>query len=74
MTGKVPEPIVVSGKSRKPWSERVIILEPNECQLSRHLVELGNLPGDSNNEDRLQTRKEVIRIQKYFRKKLLPPH
>ena len=25
MTEKVPEPIVVSGKSRKPWSERVIL-------------------------------------------------
>ena len=54
MTGKVPEPIVVSGKSRRPWSERVILLGPNECQLSRHSVELGNLPGDSNNKDRLQ--------------------
>ena len=64
MTGKVPEPIVVSGKSRKPWSERVILLGPNECQLSKHLVKLGNLPGDSNNENRLQARKKVIKIRK----------
>ena len=53
MTGKVPEPIVVSGKSRRPWSERVILLGPDEYQLSRHSVDLGYLPGDSSNEDRL---------------------
>ena len=74
MTGKVPEPIVVSGKSRRPWSERVILLGPDECQSSRHSIDLGNLPGNSNNEDRLQACTEMIRIQKYFRKKLLPPH
>ena len=74
MIGKVPKPILVSGKSRRPWSERVILLRPDECQSSRHSVDLGNLSGDSSNEDRLQARKEVIRIQKYFRKKLLPPH
>ena len=53
MTGKVPKPIVVLGKSRSPWSERVILLGPDECQSSRHSVDLGNLSGDSNNEDRL---------------------
>ena len=53
MTGKVPESIVVSGKSRRPWFERVILLKLDECQSSRHSVDLGNLPGDSNNEDRL---------------------
>ena len=53
MTGKVQELIVVSGKGRKPWSERVILLGPNECQSSRHSIDLGNLLGDSNNEDRL---------------------
>ena len=53
MTGKVPKPILVSGKSRRPWSERVILLRPDECQSSRHSVDLGNLPGDSNNENRL---------------------
>ena len=74
MTEKVPEPIVVSGKSRRPWSERVILLRPDECQSSRHSVDLGNLSEDSNNEDRLQAHKKVIRIQKYLRKKLPPPH
>ena len=62
MTGKVPEPIIVSGKSRRPWSERVVLLGPDECQSSKHSVDLGNLPGDSNNEDRLQTRTEMIRM------------
>ena len=74
MTGKVLEPIVVLGKNRRPWSERVILLEPDECQSSRHSVDLGNLPGNSNNEDRLQTRKKVIKIQIYLREKLPPPH
>ena len=74
MTRKVPESIVVSGKSRRPWSERVILLGPDECQLSRHSIDLGNLPRDSNNEDRLQARMEMIRIQKYLREKLPPPH
>ena len=53
MTGKVPEPMVVLGKSRRPWSERVILLELDECQSSGHSIDLDNLPGDSNNEDRL---------------------
>ena len=74
MTRKVLEPIVVSGNSRRPWSKRVILLGPNECQSSKHSVDLGNLPGDSNNEDRLQARKKVIRIQKYLREKLPPSH
>ena len=74
MTGKVPKQMVVSGKSRRPWSERVILLGPDECQSSKHSVDLGNLPGDSNNKDRLQVHKEVIRIQKYLREKLPPLH
>ena len=74
MTGKVPEQMVTSGKSRRPWSKRVILLGPNECQSSKHSVDLGNLPGDSNNEDRLQASMEMIRIQKYLREKLPPPH
>ena len=62
MTGKVPEQMVASGKSKRPWSERVILLGPNECQSSRYLVDLGNLPGDSNNEYRLQACTEMIRL------------
>ena len=64
--------MVASGKNRRPWSERVILLGPDEYQSSRHSGDLGNLSGDSNNENRLQA--EMIKIQKYLRKKLLPPH
>ena len=66
--------MVVSGNGRRSWSERVILLGLDEYQSSRHSGDLGNLPGDSNNEDRLQARTEVIRIQKYLREKLPPPH
>ena len=66
--------MVASGKSRRPWSDRVILLGPDEYQSSRHSVDLGNLPGDSNNEDRLQAHTEMIRIQKYLREKLPSPH
>ena len=66
--------MVTLGKSRTSWSERVILLEPDEYQSSRHSGDLGNLPGDSNNEDRLQARTEMIGIQKYLREKLSSPH
>ena len=74
MTGKVPKQMVATGKSRRPWSKRVVLLGPDECQSSKRSVDLGNLPRDSNNEDRLQARMEMIRIQKYLREKLPPPH
>ena len=66
--------MVASGKSRRPWSERVILLRPDEYQSSKHSGDLGNLPGDSNNEDRLQPCMEMIRIQKYLKEKLPPSH
>ena len=66
--------MVASGKSGRPRSEKVILLGPDKYQLSRHPGDLSNLPRDSNNEDRLQARMEKIRIQKYLRKKLSPPH
>ena len=66
--------MVASGKSGKPRSEKIILLEPDEYQASRHPGDLGNLPRDSNNEDRLQARTETIRIRKYLREKLPPPH
>ena len=55
-------------------SEEVTLLGPNECQSSKHPGVLGNFPGGSNNEDILQACTERIRIQKYLREKLLPPH
>ena len=45
--------MVASGKGRRPWSEKVILLGPDEYQSNRHSGDLGNLPGDSNNEDKL---------------------
>ena len=66
--------MVTSGKSGMPRCEEVILLEPDEYQSSRHPDDLGNLPRDSNNKDRLQARTEAIRIQKYLREKLPPPH
>ena len=74
MTGKVLEWMVASGKSRRLRSERVILFGPDEYQSSRHSGDLDNLPGDSNIEDRLQVDTEMIRIQKYLREKLPPPH
>ena len=64
----------MQGKVRRQWSKRVILLGPDECQSGKLLLDLGNLLGDSSNENRLQVRNEVIRTWKYLRKKLLPPH
>ena len=55
-------------------SEEVTLLGPDKYQSSKHPGDLGNLPGGSKDEDRLQACTEMIRIQKYLRKKLLPPH
>ena len=55
-------------------SEEVPLLGPDKYQSSKHLGDLGDLPRASNDEDRLQACTERIRIQKYLRKKLLPPH
>ena len=66
--------MVALGKSGRSRSEKVIFLEPDEYQSSRHPGDLGNLPRDSNNEDRLQMHTETIRIQKYLKEKLPPPH
>ena len=66
--------MVALGKSERQRSEKVILLGPDEYQSSRHPGDLGNLPRDSNNEDRLQTRMEKIKIQKYLRERLSPPH
>ena len=46
----------------------------DEYWSSKYLGDLGDLPGISNNKDELQARTKRIRIQKYLREKLLPPH
>ena len=55
-------------------SEEVTFLGLDEYQSSEYLGDLGDLPGVSNDEDRLQAHTERIRTQKYLRKKLLPSH
>ena len=64
----------MQGNVQRHWFEMVILLGPDECQSSELLLDLGKLPGRSNNEDRLQRCKEGIRTRKYLGKKLLPPH
>ena len=54
--------------------EEVTLLGSDEYQSSEYLGDFGDLPGVSNDDDRLQARTERIRTQKYLRKKLLPPH
>ena len=66
--------MVVQRNVERYYSERVILLGPDECQSSELHLNLGNLPGNSSNEDRFQVSKERIRIQKYLGEKLLPPH
>ena len=66
--------MVASGKSRRPMSEKVILLEPDKYQSSRHSGDLGNLPEDSNNKDKLQARTGTIKMQKYLREKMPPSH
>ena len=64
----------MQGNVQRHWSERVILLRPDECQSGEILLDLSKLPGRSSNEDRLQRCKEGIRTRKYLGKKLLPPH
>ena len=66
--------MVVQRKVRRQWSERVILLGPDECQSGKLLLGLGNLQGDFSNEDRFQVRREVIRTRKYLGENLIPPH
>ena len=66
--------MVASRKSGRLRSKKVTLLGTDEYQSSRHPANLGNLPRDSNNEDRLQARTETMRIHKYLREKLPPPH
>ena len=64
----------MTGKSGGSRSEEDTLLGPDEYQSSKHPGDLGNLPRDSNNEDRLQARTKKIKVQKYLREKLPPSH
>ena len=61
-------------KGERVQSEEVILFGYDECQSSKYLGNLGDLPGISNDKDELQARTKRIRVQKYLREKLLPPH
>ena len=50
----------MQGNVQRHWSEIVILLGPDECQLGELLLDLSKLPGHSSNEDRLQMCKEGI--------------
>ena len=54
MFGKAPQGVATQGNVQRYWSEMVILLRPDECQSGELLLNLGKLPGRSNNEDRLQ--------------------
>ena len=69
MMEEAPEQIIAQRKGGGLKSEEVTLLRPDECQSIKHLGDLGNLPGVSNDENRLQTCTERIRIQKYLREK-----
>ena len=66
--------MIAQGKSGGLKSEEVTFLGLDEYQSSKHPGDLGDLPGVFNDEDKLQARTERIRIQKYLREKLPPPH
>ena len=55
-------------------SEEVILLGYYEYGSSTYLGDLGDRSGISNDKDGLQACMKRIRIQKYQREKLLPPH
>ena len=64
MFGKAPQAVAVQGNVQRHWSERIILLGPDECQSGEFLLDLGKFPGRSSNEDRLQGCKKEIRTRK----------
>ena len=65
---------IAYGKGRRVQSEEVILLGWGECRSSKYLGNLGGLPGSFSDKDELQARTKRIRMQKYLREKVLPPH
>ena len=62
------------GKGGGIQFEEVILIGQDERRPSKYLGDLGDLLGISNDKDELQARTKRIRIQKYLKEKLLPPH
>ena len=74
MIGEAPEWRITYENGGGIQSEEVIILEQDEYRTSKYLDNLSDLPGISNDKDELQACTKRIRIQKYLREKLIPPH
>ena len=74
MIEEVLEWRIMYGKGGGIQSEEVILLGQDKYRSGKYLGDLGDPPGISNNKDELQARTKMIRIQKYLREKLLPPH
>ena len=54
--------------------KEVVLLGLDKYRSSKYPGNLGDLPGVSNDKDKLQAHANRVRIQKYLREKLLPPH
>ena len=61
-------------KGGRVQSKEVIFLGYDEYRSSKYLDDLSDLPRISNNKDELQACTKRIRMHKYLREKLLPPH
>ena len=74
MIEETPEWRITYGKGAGIQSEEVIFLEQDEYRSSKYFGDLGDLPRMSNDKDEIQACTRKIRIQKYLRERLLPPH
>ena len=74
MIEEAPEQRIAYGKGGGIQFDEVIILEQDEYRSGKYLGDLGDLPGISNDKDELQACMKKIKIQKYLRERLLPPH
>ena len=54
--------------------EEVVLFGLDEYRSSKYPGDLDDLPGVSNDKDKLQASANRVRMQKYLKEKLLPPH
>ena len=65
---------IVYGMGGGIQSEEVVLLGQEQYQSSKYVGDLADLPRMSNDKDEFQARTKKMRIQKYLRERLLPPH
>ena len=53
----------------RQWFGKVVLLEPDKCQSSQLHLDLHNLPGNSNDEDKLQVSKARDKNAEIFEEK-----